>query len=453
MLPRIYVLSALFVFICTASTAQPSVLKDDSLAKQGYLNETTRKKDQLIAALPSDNARDYKKVYNEHFNGIGSFWKSRRPITAPLANDYLQQVVQQITKSNPQLATTDARVVFTRDWWPNAVSMGDGTIGINAGLLIYLQDEAQLAFIISHELAHYYLQHTPSAIKKYVERVTSREYQAELKRLSKTQYGANRQLEELSKTILFSSRKHSRDNEAAADATAFHFMKNSGYNLEAVRTALGLLDAVDDTSLYKPIDPAVSFTFPGYAFQKKWIEQESSIFSQMNESDSPLSKKEKDSLKTHPDCLKRIELLSDSLKQASAGKNFVVNETLFRDLKRSFLVEIEEECYRQDLLDKNLYYSLQLMQHEDSRQIGAYAVARNLNRMHELQKNHRLGLNKDAESKSNRDDYNLLLRFLDRIRLDQLASITYNFCKQQETALKNFPGFDKELKTAIANKN
>src|SRR5690606_19405430 len=106
-------------------------------------------------------------------------------------------------------------------------SMGDGSIAINAGLFVYLDNEAELIFILCHEIAHYYLDHTNSSIKKYVETVNSDEVQKELKRLSKTQYRVNQQLEELTKAFTFNSRRHSRERETEADRMAFQFMKNT----------------------------------------------------------------------------------------------------------------------------------------------------------------------------------------------------------------------------------
>ncbi len=140
----------------------------------------------------------------------------------------------------------DLKIVFTRDWWPNAACMTDGSIVFNAGLMVYLQNEAELAFILCHEIAHYYLQHNSKAIKKYVETVTSKEYQSELKRLSKQQYGANNELETLAKTTAFNSRRHSRDNASQADLYAYRYLKKTGYDVNGIKTTLQLLDKIDD---------------------------------------------------------------------------------------------------------------------------------------------------------------------------------------------------------------
>ena len=337
-----------------------SLQKDDTVLRKNYHDQSLKKKELLLASIGKENAKEYKNIYDQQFEAIDELWKSTRPVTSPEAHAYLQSIVQKIIAANPGLQGTDARVVFSRDWWPNAVSMGDGTIAINAGLVIYMNNEAELVFVLCHELSHYYLGHTQKSIKKYVETISSDAYQSELRRLSKTTYGANKQLEELAKSIAFNGRRHSRDNEAAADRHAFLFMKNTGYDCGAIRTSLELLDKIDDSLLHRPLDIQLAFNFNEYPFKNKWIQKESAIFSQVDDNSS-LSKKEKDSLKTHPDCAKRILLLNDSI-QSAPGKKFLVNEKLFNQLKKDFFLEITEECYRENKLSRNLYYNLLLLQ-------------------------------------------------------------------------------------------
>ncbi len=422
-----------------------SFQKDDTLLRKNYYEQSLKKKEQLLASIGKQHAKDYKEIYDEQFKEIGSLWQSTRPVTSKEAHGYLQSIAQKIIAANPELKGTDARIVFSRDWWPNAFSMGDGTIAINAGLMIYLDSEAELVFVLSHELAHYNLDHTGSAIKKYVETINSESFQKELKRLSKTEYGANRQLEELSKTFAFSNRKHTRENEAAADKLAFSFMKKTGYDCNAIKTCLELLDKIDDSLLYKPLVVQESFNFNEYPFKKKWIQKESSIFSQLDENDSPLDRKEKDSLKTHPDCNKRISLLNDSIQKALTGKKFLNNEELFKQLRKDFFIEMTEQCYREKNLSRNLYYSLLLLQTKENTPLAVYSIARGLNRIYEYQKDHQLGSKIDTESKNYPAEYNQLLRMVDQLKLDEIASVNYHFCKQYESLMKGYAGFDEEM--------
>jgi Zn-dependent protease with chaperone function len=446
-----------FFTLATSLSGQQAVYnfqQDDTLLKRTYYNQALKQKNNLVAGLDKQYKTDYKEIYEERFKAVGSLLLSSRCVTEPAANNYLQSILQKIVQANPELKGRTLRLVFTRDAWPNAYSMGEGTIAFNAGLLVYLHNEAELVFILCHELAHDYLEHGNQAIRQQVETFNSEDFKKELKRLSKQEYKVGQQLEDLVKKLAFGSRRHSRTNEAAADRQALRFMKKTGYDCNASTTCLQLLDKVDDSSLFKPLQLEDVFNFPDYTFRKRWIEKESAIFGQMSSDESPvLTKKEKDSLKTHPDCTQRIQLLQDSVKPAVAGKSFLVSETIFRQLQKDFIAEMTEQHYKNSNLGPNLYFSLLLLQSGTNQPYALYGVARCLNRMYTLQKDHRLGLSMDKEARGYPDDYNLLLRFADKLKLDELAELAYHFCKQHEAAMKAYPVFEKELAAAIKNRS
>ncbi|HET9432086.1 MAG TPA: M48 family metallopeptidase [Chitinophagaceae bacterium] len=422
--------------------------KDDSLLKRNYYNQVIHKKKSLVSSVEKKQyATDYKKVYETQFKEISELWLSSRIVTASPAHDYLQAVLKQILSVNPELKSMDLRVAFSRDWWPNAFSMGEGSIAINGGLFIFLKDEAELAFVLCHELAHYYLDHTNKSIRKSIETLNSDSLKQEIKSISKQEFRQNEQLEKLVKLFVFDKSRHSRDHESEADHVAYRFMKKTGYDTRAIRSCLELLDKVNDSSLFSPLELQKIFHFPEYGFRKKWIQNESAIFNQMNETYSPLTKEERDSLKTHPDCEKRIRLLEDSISLGK-GRFWLVDEKLFMQLKKEFIPEITEQNYRDEQLASNLYYSLQLLQFPEYEPMAVYSVARCLNALYESQKNHEIGLKIGAENKAYSADYNLLLRMLSRVRLDELAALNYQFCKKYVTKMNGYTGFKEEMEKA-----
>jgi Zn-dependent protease with chaperone function len=450
----------LFLFTVTSigATAQLkpvySFLKDDTVLKRNYFEKALQQKNSTVNSLSKENKEDYTKIYENRFEEVRELLTSSRSITAPEADRYLKALVQKIILANPELKGSELRVVFSRDWWPNAYSLGEGTIAVNAGLLIFLDNEAELVFILCHELAHFHLNHSGNSIKKYVETVNSEELQKELKRLSREEYKVNEQLEKLTRSLVFDSRKHSRDHEAEADREGFRMMKNTGYDCHAIISALQLLDKTDDSSFFGILNIEKAFNFNEYPFKKKWVQKESAIFSQLDETDSPLSLIEKDSLKTHPDCSKRILLLEDSInKMGSAGKLFQVNESFFKQLRKDLPAEITEECYNQRNLSRNLYYSLLFLQAGENKPMAVYSVARCLNELYQNQQQHKLGRTIDTENKRFPHDYNLLLRLLANLQLDEIASINYHFCRQYQEFMKEYTGFAGEMEIASRLKN
>ena len=341
------------------------------------------------------------------------------------------------------------RVVFSRDWWPNAYSMGDGTVAVNAGLVIYLSNEAELVFVLSHELAHFYLDHSGKSIKKYVDTLNSEAFKSEIKKLVKEEYRINQKLAEILKPIQFDNQRHSRANEAEADRYAFRFMKNTGYDCNGILTTLQKLDHVDDTLFLPSLDVSRVLNLTEYPFRKKWIEKETVLFGELKEDDSPLTKREKDSLKSHPDCNLRIALLADSVSLHAGGQLFLVDEKKFKSLKQDFVLEMSEDLYRNHKLGRHLYYTLLMLQQNQEDKMTVYEVARCLNLMVVNMKNHSLGRMFEAEDRHLPDDYNLLMRMIGRIRLTELADLTYYFCRQYKEQMKDYPGYEQELRKAV----
>ncbi len=446
-------ITLLFVLLCVCflqarSQVLYNYLKDDSVQKKQYADDALAYQKSKLAGLPSSNSKDYKMVYEDRFKGIESFLKSSRAVTDPAANQYLQSVVNKITEANPELKSLQLRVVFSRDWWPNAYSMGDGTVAVNAGLMIYLNSEAELAFVLSHELAHFYLDHSGKGITKYVETVNSEDIKKEIKRLSKQEFQVNKQFTELLKLIKFDNLRHSRANEAEADRYGWKFMKNTGYDCRGIISTLQILDQVDDTVFYPRLKLAETLNPPAYPFQKKWIEKESVLFGELKEDDSPLTRKERDSLKSHPDCSQRIAMLQDSVNNHPGGKLFLADENKFNELKKSFIPEFTEELYREDNLGRHLYFVLLQLQHDPQDKLAAYQVARCLNLLVDNQLIHKMGTLYEGESRYYPADYNMVLRMLTRIRLDDLKKLAIAFCDQYAPLLGGNVEFEKEWKKA-----
>lgn len=425
--------------------------KDDPVLKKKYVEEASQQQKILINNLANEYKRDFIRVYDNRYKEVETLLQSSRVVTSSEPFNYLNAILKRIVDGNKELKGIKIRMVFSRDRWPNAYSMGEGTIVINAGLMPFLDNEAELVFVLCHELAHYYLDHGNNAIKKNIERINSDEYKKEIRRLSKKEYRVNEQLDSLVKKINFGNRRHSREFEAEADRKAFEFMKKTGYDLNAIKTCLQMLEKVDDSRLYNPLNLEQAFDFKDYPFKKRWIKNESVLFDQV---DSDLTLKEKDdqdSLKTHPDCEMRIALLKDSIITLNNAQKFLENESYFKQLKKDFLVEMLEQDYRDENLTRNLYYSLVMLQNGENIPMAIYSVTRVLNKIYDNQENHQIAKTMEKESKHFSDDYNLLLRMFDRLKLEELANLNHHFCKHYEAQMEGYEGFLNEMERA--NKN
>lgn len=217
------------VMLCTIAYAQESNFymsaEDDAGTHRELLSATETRYQQDVKSLTGKNKKYLEELYKERYDRIVKMYDRKEIVASTEAVSYLQQLTTEIVKNNPALQSLQPRICLSRAWWPNASSMGEGTILFNIGLFHKLSNEGQVAFVICHELAHLYLNHSNNSINRYVTTVHSEEFKAEIKRIEKSQYKQNAQLEALVKTLSFRNRRHSREYETEADSLALEWMK------------------------------------------------------------------------------------------------------------------------------------------------------------------------------------------------------------------------------------
>ncbi len=74
-------------------------------------------------------------------------------VTSPSLTVYMQRLVNQLESRIPG-APAGCRVVLVDDWSMRTLALPSGLILISLGTLAFLQDEAELAFVLAHEIAH-----------------------------------------------------------------------------------------------------------------------------------------------------------------------------------------------------------------------------------------------------------------------------------------------------------
>ena len=87
-------------------------------------------------------------------------------INDPLTK-YVNKVADEVLKSNP-LLRQQIHIYVTKSSDVNAYAFDKGFIFINVGLLAQLENEAQLAYVLAHEIDHVMKKHS---VTEYVENV------------------------------------------------------------------------------------------------------------------------------------------------------------------------------------------------------------------------------------------------------------------------------------------
>lgn len=428
---------------------------DDAGKYKEWIDATDKRYKTDVSGLAGKNKKYLEQIFKERYENVKKMYDQKEIITEPVANGYLQSLLNEIIRSNQVLSSLETRVAFSRTWWPNASSLGEGTIIFNIGLFYKLQNEGQAAFVLCHELAHLYLNHSNNAINKYVNTVYSDEFQEELKRINKSEFQKNQQLETLARSITFGSRRHSRENEAEADSLAVEWLKNTSFDVRESLSCLALLDSIDRDKYH--VAPALNkvFNFQEYPFQERWVKEERSMFNSMAATSEAETKTEQDSLKTHPDCSNRINKLSNRVEQyyKPGTRAFVVSEKQFRSLQNDFDYEIIDFCYRSDDVSRSLYFTLQMLEAQPANAYLITNTGRCMNKLFTAQKSHTLGKVVEMPSPYYDKNYNTLLEFIQRVRLADLGAFSYYFLQHRQSSLITNEDFLATLIESKANFN
>jgi Zn-dependent protease with chaperone function len=410
--------------------------------EQSLLDGVTKRFQQDLAGLNGSNKKYLADIYKERHELIRERFSEKEVLCDREAQDYLMALAREIFRANPSLDTNGLRILFSRSYYANASSMGEGTIFFNIGLFHRLENESQAAFVLCHELAHYLLNHSNNNIHQYVSTVYSEEFQRKLKSIQKSGYGQNSQLETLGKNLLFKNRRHGREFEHAADSMAVELLKNTRFDLRESLNSLALLDSADKDKYAGKLALEKQLQLPSFAFQKSWLESDDLRFGSAKDVQD---KQEADSLKTHPDCSKRIEALKPLVaRYAQPGaRRFAVDEAQFQRLKTQFDYEVVAYCFQSRQVSKSLYYALQGLQVYPDDVYLTTMVGKSLNEIYSHQKSHELDKIVDRPSPHYGEEYNAVLRMLQNMRLQEIAAFSYYFLNPKEPLFRTNEEFNK----------
>ncbi len=248
---------------------------------------------------------------------------------------YLEQVKNELLKDYPSLQQ-QIRVHCYKSPLVNAMTLDNGLVIITTGLLAKVNSEAQLAYILGHEISHFKQEH---AVNGYRFNYAQLQNNASFKKMTKV---------EIQKTLSARSRKY----EWEADSLAFVYYASTKYNSSAPIEAFSILQ-----NAYAP-DPSLGSI--QQAFELDTILSEHyfpSVKIEMDSTEIRIKEKYKDLqelVSSHPNVEKRKE---KALKWYNALKENDRNEAKFIISKKWF-----EYCKNsarfinvKKLLDNRLY--------------------------------------------------------------------------------------------------
>jgi len=130
----------------------------------------------------------------------------------------------------------------------NAYAFPGGTIACTRGILLSLENEAELAALLGHELGHVNARHTAEQMSKGMLTQAAVGGLSAVAGAAGSGYGSlASQLGQIGAGALLAS--YSRDNERQADALGMEYIVKSGYSSEGM---VGLMDMLNSLGKHKP---------------------------------------------------------------------------------------------------------------------------------------------------------------------------------------------------------
>ena len=411
---------------------QPLPTKSPKLDSIYQVLEQTQK--ERIAKIDPKKQKLLHEAILEKYTSPKEKIEKKHLLTDSKIDAYLDAMMAEIFRSNPQLPKSEIRLLLARYPWPNASSLGEGTILLNIGLVPHFQNESQLAFVLCHEIAHYVLNHLDNAINKRIALLESKATQKEMAEIARTEYGARAKALEMLKEISYDTRRHSRLHEAQADSLALDLMLRTKYDASEALKCLGILDnidALDSTQL----NLQSLFGFKEQPFNPAWLRIEQSGFGHA----ATQSEWDEDSLKTHPDCGHRIALLVPRLEGYKAqGKTLnLQGEAAFSHFAMTCKFEHGRSYLFFDNVGKGIFETILLSQKypQNAYLHGLLGIC--LNKLYTAEKNHELGKYVEMPDTELSFNYNQLLNFIQNIKMSELGKVSYYFLKTYSLDAEN----------------
>ena len=179
-------------------------------------------------------------------NSLIQFSADYGPVQDKNLNDYINRTGKNLAKQThrPHLPYSFRAVNAV---YVNAYAFPGGSIAATRGILLALDNEAELAALLGHELGHVNARHTAQQMSKAVLTQTVVGSVSVLAGTQGALYGQlASQIGAIGAGALLAS--YSRDNEREADALGMEYMVGAGYGSEGF---IGLMDMLNSMSKHK----------------------------------------------------------------------------------------------------------------------------------------------------------------------------------------------------------
>ena len=422
---KVYIILLLFL-LSTNSFAQAYKPVDtaDYQKRKEFLKKFSASNELLIkdlkAKYPGKTGNELSKIYKEFGKDFEKQVANKDFIFTSIFDEKAKNLIESLRKNNSQIPN-DLKILVAKDNTPNAFCLADGTFVINMGLFNWLDNDDQIAAIISHELGHNMERHS---LKTFLDIIEQDQLdKITVQNIKSSAENKNKKAFDILKNRVYKKGAERRNNEMQADSLGYAIFKNSDFKKGEFVNALQKLKDFDTISPRKLKMETYKkyFDLPKQAFKEKWLKKEDFSLYNYNHYKEKLNK---DSLSSHPEMTLRIEKLKQifselksDLQSQKPTENFLLTEKTAR-------MEILPNFYHSEDYGLGIYASLQFLQDNEEEQHYRKWLGKCFAKIYEARKNYNLNRYLDrVEPKDQSESYQQFLSFMWNLSLEEIKNI------------------------------
>lgn len=286
------------------------LLKSTGTIPQEFLTPSSEKYKKELGNVNQEagksDQKDQKQFYLESNFVVDDLLQSARVLFNDPITEYINKVADELLKNDPELRKK-VRFYAVRSSAVNAFATNQGIIFVNVGLLAQLENEAQLAFILAHEISHVQHEH---ALNMYMEAQKINRYSSRSDLMKNTSFDDK----------MVATNYYSKELESEADEEGLELYLTSKYSLDD-------LDGVFDVLQYSYL-PFDILSFKRDFFENEFVSFPENYFLPEEELNEINGEYEEDESKsTHPSIDKRRDACAAVVAKHSSKerKSFLVN--------------------------------------------------------------------------------------------------------------------------------
>lgn len=373
-----------------------------------------------------------RDIYDQHFrlmeHHIEKGFNKDQFIFDKNFTSFIQKIFSELQNSNKNYKIDNSRFFIIKNNIPNASSFGFDYYSIYNGLFNLVENEYQLAAVISHEIAHNYLNHITEEIKQNAEFV--KDFKKEIKSIKKSEFIKLIKSQDEIIQKKYDLANQSRQKEISADSLGFIIYSNANYPKSEYLEMLNRLEKfntpntkiLNDSIYYQLYEPA------GITIKPKWLKLEKdNIFDGLSFTEHI----DKDSIKSHPNTSDRKKWIQEKFKIEKIKDEVVKPSKEFADLKNIVFSDFYNTMFFNENYGNAIYLLMNDKQYKTDRKDIDLNLGIAFTKLYEGRLNHQFNKYVSIANANDEDkDYNRFLHFLWSLNTSDLKIIGDYYTKK-----------------------